>query len=87
MNQVAVPAKASTIIIVRRQAGAGFEVLMTRRRQEMQFLAGFLVFPGGVVENEDCSERMLARCRGLTPLAADRTSAAMSALRSAWPTG
>jgi 8-oxo-dGTP pyrophosphatase MutT (NUDIX family) len=72
MNQVAVPAKASTIIIVRRQAGDGFEVLMTRRPQQMQFLAGFLVFPGGAVENEDWSERMLARCRGLTPLAADR---------------
>jgi 8-oxo-dGTP pyrophosphatase MutT (NUDIX family) len=72
MNEVAVPNKASTIIIVRRQAGDGFEVLMTRRPQQMQFLAGFLVFPGGAVENEDWSERMLARCRGLTPLAADR---------------
>jgi 8-oxo-dGTP pyrophosphatase MutT (NUDIX family) len=72
MNEVAVPNKASTIIIVRRQAGDGFEVLMTRRPQQMQFLAGFLVFPGGAVENEDWSERMVARCRGLTPLAADR---------------
>ena len=72
MNEVALPNKASTIIIVRGQAGDGFEVLMTRRPQEMQFLAGFLVFPGGAVENEDWSERMLARCRGLTRLAADR---------------
>lgn len=72
MNEVAVPNRASTIVVVRRQDGDGFEVLLTRRPQEMQFLAGFLVFPGGAVENEDCSERMLARCRGLTPLAADR---------------
>ena len=72
MVETAVPAKASTVVIVRRQDRDGFEVLMTRRPQEMQFLAGFLVFPGGAVENEDWSERMLARCRGLTRLAADR---------------
>jgi 8-oxo-dGTP pyrophosphatase MutT (NUDIX family) len=72
MNEIAVPDKASTIVIVRRQDRDGFEVLMTRRPQEMQFLAGFFVFPGGAVENEDWSERMLARCRGLTRLAADR---------------
>lgn len=72
MVEIAVPDKASTVVIVRHQDRDGFEVLMTRRPQEMQFLAGFLVFPGGAVENEDWSERMLARCRGLTRLAADR---------------
>jgi 8-oxo-dGTP pyrophosphatase MutT (NUDIX family) len=51
---------------VRPDFNGGIEVLMTRRRPEMQFLGGFLVFPGGGVENEDCSEKMLSLCRGLT---------------------
>ena len=66
MTEMAKPIKASTIVVVRPDTEGGIEVLMTRRRPEMQFLAGFLVFPGGGVENEDCSERMLSLCRGLT---------------------
>lgn len=45
---------------------------MTRRPQDMQFLAGFLVFPGGGVEEQDWSEKMLSRCRGLSPVEAHR---------------
>src|SRR5918992_3266324 len=67
MNQVAVPGKASTIIVARAGVSGGFEVLMTRRSPHMKVLAGFLVFPGGGVEEDDWSEKMLARCRGLSP--------------------
>jgi 8-oxo-dGTP pyrophosphatase MutT (NUDIX family) len=66
MSEIANPIKASTIVVVRPNPNGGIEVLMTRRRPEMQFLGGFLVFPGGGVENEDCSEKMLSLCRGLT---------------------
>jgi 8-oxo-dGTP pyrophosphatase MutT (NUDIX family) len=66
MSEVVNPIKASTIVVVRPDFNGGIEVLMTRRRPEMQFLGGFLVFPGGGVENEDCSEKMLSFCRGLT---------------------
>ena len=66
MSEVVNPIKASTIVVVRPDPNGGIEVLMTRRRPEMQFLGGFLVFPGGGVENEDCSEKMLSLCRGLT---------------------
>ncbi|HEX2260108.1 MAG TPA: NUDIX hydrolase [Candidatus Binatia bacterium] len=66
MSEIANPIKASTIVVVRPDTNGGIEVLMTRRRPEMQFLGGFLVFPGGGVENEDCSEKMLSLCRGLT---------------------
>lgn len=66
MSEVVNPIKASTIVVVRPDFNGGIEVLMTRRRPEMQFLGGFLVFPGGGVENEDCSEKMLSLCRGLT---------------------
>lgn len=67
MNIVAVPGKASTIIVARSSAAGGFEVLMTRRSPHLKVLAGFFVFPGGGVEEDDCSEKMLARCRGLAP--------------------
>ena len=66
MSELATPIKASTIVVVRPDPNGGIEVLMTRRRPEMQFLGGFLVFPGGGVEAEDCSEKMLSLCRGLS---------------------
>jgi 8-oxo-dGTP pyrophosphatase MutT (NUDIX family) len=66
MTETVNPIKASTIVVVRPEPNGGIEVLMTRRRPEMQFLGGFLVFPGGGVENEDCSDKMLSLCRGLT---------------------
>jgi 8-oxo-dGTP pyrophosphatase MutT (NUDIX family) len=66
MTEVVNPTKASTIVVVRPDSNGGIEVLMTRRHSEMQFLGGFLVFPGGGVEEEDCSEKMLSLCRGLT---------------------
>ena len=72
MSEMAKPIKASTTVVVRPDAEGGIEVLMTRRRPEMQFLGGFLVFPGGGVENEDCSERMLSLCRGLTRIEAQK---------------
>ena len=66
MSEVANPVKASTIVVIRPDPSGEIEVLMTRRRPEMQILGGFLVFPGGGVENEDCTEKMLSLCRGLT---------------------
>jgi 8-oxo-dGTP pyrophosphatase MutT (NUDIX family) len=72
MNELVSPIKASTIVVVRPDLNGRIEVLMTRRRPEMQFLGGFLVFPGGSMENEDCSERMLSLCRGLTRSDAQR---------------
>jgi 8-oxo-dGTP pyrophosphatase MutT (NUDIX family) len=65
MSKFVDPIKASTIVVVRPDPNGGIEVLMTRRRPDMQFLGGFLVFPGGAMENEDWSERMLSLCRGL----------------------
>lgn len=62
-----VPTQASTIIVVRPDSGNGFEVLLTRRPQEMQVLGGYLVFPGGRVEEPDWSAKMIGRCQGLSP--------------------
>ena len=67
MSEVVIPGKASTVLVGRPAVGGGFEVLMTRRSPHMKVLAGFLVFPGGGVEEGDWSKSMLARCRGLSP--------------------
>lgn len=72
MTNASIPSKASTILVVRPNGDGGFEILMTRRPQNMQVLGGFLVFPGGGVEQVDWSERMLSRCRGLSPAKAQK---------------
>jgi len=66
MPQPAHPKNASTVILVRPDGRGEFEVFMTRRPPDMEVLAGFYVFPGGIVEEEDYSEEMLMRCRGLS---------------------
>jgi 8-oxo-dGTP pyrophosphatase MutT (NUDIX family) len=76
MAEVVVPGKASTVILARPGLGGRFEVLMTRRSPHLKVLAGFLVFPGGAVEEDDWSDRMLARCRGLSPPDAQQILAA-----------
>lgn len=60
------PRYASTVVLVRADGNGGVEVLLTRRPQEMRFLGGFYVFPGGTVHESDYSESILARCRGLS---------------------
>ena len=46
------PKNASTIILVRPEAGGKFEVFLTRRPPDMEVLAGFYVFPGGILEQK-----------------------------------
>lgn len=58
---------AATVILLRPTQARGFEVLLTRRPAGMAFLGGMYCFPGGTLRREDCSDRMLARSRGLTP--------------------
>ena len=60
------PRFASTVVLVRPDESGGFDVLLTRRPEEMHFLGGFYVFPGGTVHAEDYSAKILERCRGIT---------------------
>jgi 8-oxo-dGTP pyrophosphatase MutT (NUDIX family) len=72
MSELVAPGRASTVVVARPAADGGFEVLMTRRSPHLKVLAGFLVFPGGAVEEDDWSDRMLGRCRGLSPAEAQQ---------------
>jgi len=60
------PRYASTIVLARAAAAGNFEILLTRRPQEMRFLGGYYVFPGGTVNRDDYSPSVLRRCRGLS---------------------
>lgn len=60
------PRFASTVVLVRPNTNGGFEVLLTRRPEEMRFLGGFYVFPGGTVHASDYSAPTLRRCRGIS---------------------
>lgn len=62
-----VPKHASTVLLMRPDTKGKFEVLLTRRPDAMKFLGGFYVFPGGTIEAQDRSEKVLRRCRGLSP--------------------
>jgi 8-oxo-dGTP pyrophosphatase MutT (NUDIX family) len=66
MNQTTLK-EAATVILLRPGQARGFEVLLTRRPAAMAFLGGMYCFPGGTLRQEDCSDRMVDRSRGLTP--------------------
>jgi 8-oxo-dGTP pyrophosphatase MutT (NUDIX family) len=58
---------AATVILLRQAEAGGFEVFLTRRPDDMPVLGGMYCYPGGVVTAEDCDQRMIKRCAGLTP--------------------
>jgi 8-oxo-dGTP pyrophosphatase MutT (NUDIX family) len=67
MSEAAIPKPAATVILLRPAEPRGFDVLLTRRPASMRFLGGMYCFPGGTVREEDCSDAMFRRTRGLTP--------------------
>lgn len=70
MVESSLPRHASTVIVLRPNPHGQFEVFLTRRPDEMEFLGGVYVFPGGAVEKGDGSPQMLRRCYGLSPTVA-----------------
>lgn len=51
---VATPRPAATIVVVRdAESGGGFEVLLVRRNDQIAFMGGAFVFPGGRVDDAD----------------------------------
>jgi 8-oxo-dGTP pyrophosphatase MutT (NUDIX family) len=66
MTQPAIPNPASTVVLVRPERDGNFAIFMNRRPDKMDTYAGVYVFPGGRVEIDDWSEKMLALTRGLS---------------------
>ncbi len=71
------PRYASTVALVRPADAGGFEVLLTRRPEEMRFLGGFYVFPGGTVHQSDYSPEVL---RGASVLPAQKPNEFLAAV-------
>jgi 8-oxo-dGTP pyrophosphatase MutT (NUDIX family) len=67
MSEIADPVQAASVIVLRPAVPRRFEVLLTRRPEGMAFCGGMYCFPGGTVRNEDCSDAVVNRSRGLTP--------------------
>jgi 8-oxo-dGTP pyrophosphatase MutT (NUDIX family) len=65
MSERQQPRHAAMVVLIRPAESNGFEVLLTRRPDEMAFLGGMYCFPGGALRKEDCSAAMLRRCYGL----------------------
>jgi 8-oxo-dGTP pyrophosphatase MutT (NUDIX family) len=52
-------------MLVRPARETGFEVFMLRRSEASHFVPDVYVFPGGTLDQADCSPRALARARGI----------------------
>ena len=68
MSEYVVPKEASTVIILRptREDQHGpFEVLMVERHPASVFVPDCYVFPGGVIDEDDCSDELASFCRGV----------------------
>ena len=80
--------QAASVILLRPANPNGFEVFLTRRPDDMPFLGGTYCYPGGSVNREDLSERMMRRCKGLAPEHARKIAGAHLSPRHAlgfWP--
>ena len=50
---VVIPRPASTVVVARELEGSRFDVLMVRRHDNVAFMGGAYVFPGGRVDDQD----------------------------------
>jgi 8-oxo-dGTP pyrophosphatase MutT (NUDIX family) len=64
---VAIPKKATTVILLREKKPEGFEVFLLKRHEKSSFMGGNFVYPGGRVDRDDGSSEICSLCRGITP--------------------
>ena len=75
----AIPQPASTVVLLRPDRAQGFEIYLNRRPDKIDTYAGVYVFPGGRVEESDCSTAMINLTRGVTPAEAQQKLGAAEA--------
>ncbi len=63
---VAIPKKATTVILLRDIKPMGFEVFLLKRHEKSSFMGGNFVYPGGRVDREDGSLELCSFSKGLT---------------------
>jgi 8-oxo-dGTP pyrophosphatase MutT (NUDIX family) len=57
---------AATIILIREQTGT-LQVYLLKRSPKSGFMAGYYVFPGGVIDGNDYHAKLFKTCCDLTP--------------------
>src|SRR5512139_826978 len=62
---VAIPKKASTVILLKGKEPEGFEVFLLKRHEKSSFMGGNFVYPGGRVDQEDGSLEIRSRSKGI----------------------
>ena len=68
LKSTVIPKQASTVIILRQAIDRGhgpFEVLMVRRHADSLFVPDCYVFPGGCIDDDDCSQESASFCSEL----------------------
>jgi 8-oxo-dGTP pyrophosphatase MutT (NUDIX family) len=67
-RKIVEPKDASTVMLLRQRknaAGDAIELLMVLRHPNNKFVGNAYVYPGGALDEEDCSPEMDAFCRGM----------------------
>jgi 8-oxo-dGTP pyrophosphatase MutT (NUDIX family) len=59
------PAKDASTVMLLRESERGLEVYLTRRRDDLRFMGGFYVFPGGKVDTQDSSTDIVNLCANI----------------------
>jgi 8-oxo-dGTP pyrophosphatase MutT (NUDIX family) len=63
---VAIPKKATTVILLRGKEPMGFEVFLLKRHEKSSFMGGNFVYPGGRVDREDGALELCSFSKGMT---------------------
>lgn len=58
---------AATVVLARDSSEGNFEIYLMRRASKQAFMGGAYVFPGGVLDEEDCYPDLLRYAAGITP--------------------
>ncbi|MCA9562908.1 MAG: hypothetical protein KC561_05435 [Myxococcales bacterium] len=61
------PRDSATVVMMREADGAPFEIFFVRRHAKSSFMANAHVFPGGRLDEEDCSDVIALHGRGFLP--------------------
>jgi 8-oxo-dGTP pyrophosphatase MutT (NUDIX family) len=63
---IAIPKKATTVILLKDIKPSGFEVFLLKRHEKSSFMGGNFVYPGGRVDREDGSLELCSFSKGMT---------------------
>jgi len=64
---IAIPKKATTVILLKENESNGFEIFLLKRHEKSSFMGGNFVYPGGRVDPDDGGLEICSFCNGITP--------------------